>query len=83
MKIGGEYRLRDIGPRQWRKLATELRLDPERIVNRVAEIASHLPERVAFVRHQIAQQGVTHPIVDRLASAVTARAKQCLSLMRM
>jgi hypothetical protein len=44
MKIGGEYRIRGIGPRQWRKLATDLRLDKDRLVTRINDLASALPD---------------------------------------
>src|SRR5579863_2166774 len=50
MKIGGEYRLRDIGPRQWRKLGEELRADPEAIVSRAAALAERVPDHMEGVR---------------------------------
>ena len=32
MKVGGKYRLHDIGPHQWAKLATELQLETDRVM---------------------------------------------------
>jgi serine/threonine-protein kinase HipA len=32
MKVGGTYRLRDIGPDQWAKLETELKLETDRVM---------------------------------------------------
>lgn len=78
MKIGGEYRVYNIGLRQWRKLATELGFDQSEILSRVKNLISVAPERVAYVREQTLRAGLTHPIIDRLAAALTTRAEQCL-----
>jgi len=83
MKIGDKYRIRDIGPRQWRKLATGTRLDPDQTMARLVEFASNIPERVALVHGLIRGEGITHPIIDRLAEAITARAAQCLRMLRL
>ncbi|MCW5770518.1 MAG: type II toxin-antitoxin system HipA family toxin [Rhodospirillaceae bacterium] len=77
MKMGGEYRLRDIGPRQWRKFAEELKLKPGGIVERAADLASQLPQHVEDVRNDIRARGLEHAILDRLATMLTARSEQC------
>lgn len=78
MKIGGQYRLRDIGPRQWRAFAEGINLDANATIDRVAELASRLPEATVSVRDRIEGQGWTHPMIDRLAKALTDRANECL-----
>jgi serine/threonine-protein kinase HipA len=74
MKIGGEYRLRNIQPRHWRKLAVELKLDPDKTLRRVSELAGQLADHVSAVKQQMVSEGLKHPIIPRLAEAVTKRA---------
>lgn len=81
MKIGREYRLRDIGSRQWRKLAGEVRRDPDALIERVRSITAQLPDNVTDVSNRIAQEGVTHATVTRLADVLTTRAALCGKIM--
>jgi serine/threonine-protein kinase HipA len=74
MKIGGEYRLRNIQPRHWRKLAVELKLDPDKTLQRVSELAGQLADHVSTVKQQMVSEGLKHSIIPRLAEAVTKRA---------
>jgi serine/threonine-protein kinase HipA len=74
MKIGGEYRLRNIQPRHWRKLAAELKLDPDKTLRRVSELAGQLADHVSTVKQQMVSEGLKHPIIPRLAEVVTKRA---------
>jgi len=78
MKIGGKYRLRDIGGRQWEKLAGELSLDAEELLSRVGSATERLPDAMATVRANAVHAGLTHPIVERLSLAVQRRAPDCL-----
>jgi serine/threonine-protein kinase HipA len=80
MKIGGKYRLREIGPHQWAKLAAELKLAPERVVDRVRQMAGALPELSANVLDRTQREGLAHPILPRLAAAVSRRAKECAGI---
>ncbi|HEY8370274.1 MAG TPA: HipA domain-containing protein [Thermodesulfobacteriota bacterium] len=77
MKIGGPYRLRDIGIRDWRRLARELCLDPDAVVSRIDGLASRLPDLAADTRRAALDEGLAHPIVARLAEAAAARAREC------
>lgn len=79
MKIGGKYRVRDIGMRQWRKLAEDLRTDPETMVNRSIALAEMLPDHVADVRRRAEADGLDHPLTERLVIAVSERAERCAS----
>jgi serine/threonine-protein kinase HipA len=74
MKIGAEYRLRNIQPRHWRKLAAELKLDPDKTLRRVSELAGQLADHVSTVKQQMVSEGLKHPIIPRLAEAVAKRA---------
>ena len=77
MKIGGKYRLREIGRREWMKLASALELDPERTVERIAGMAGRLPNLSASLAKQLRLQGLTHKVLDQLAAALAARAWSC------
>jgi serine/threonine-protein kinase HipA len=78
MKVGDKYRLRDIGPRQWRALAIAIRVDPDRLVARLVDLAARLPAALAAVRERAAAAGLDHPLAGRLAALLAARAKRCL-----
>lgn len=74
MKIGGEYRLRNIQPRHWCKLAAELKLDPDKMLRRVSDLAGQLADHVSTVKQLMMSEGLKHPIIPRLAEVVTRRA---------
>lgn len=76
MKIGGEYRMRDIGPRQWRKLATDLRLDEDALLQRIREFARTLPDALSNIGATAKAEGLDHPLIERLAASLTERAKR-------
>lgn len=81
LKIGGVYRMRDIGVRQWEKLAVELKLDSAQVVERVRELALALPDHVASVRKQVRAAGLAHPVIDMLAERLVARSQKCVRLV--
>jgi len=82
MKIGGIYRLRDIGRRQWEKLAGEVRRPADEVVERVADIAAGLPDAAEEVRAQAVQEGLAHPMIGHVAARVIERARRCARLLR-
>jgi len=53
MKVGGEYRFRNIGLWHWQRLATETRLDECRTIDRVRTMAAALPDHATDVLFQI------------------------------
>jgi len=77
MKIGGAYRLRDVGPRQWSKLAAELRLKTDELLARIRELAVTLPDKLADVRRAAENEGLDHPLITRLSDALSDRARRC------
>ena len=74
MKIGNEYRLRDIGKYQWQKLAPGAGADPDAVTARIAEIAGAALENIPEVTKRTKKEGLDHPLIDRLAKKVTDRA---------
>lgn len=83
MKIGGEYRLRQIGIRQWRKLANEVRVDEDELVQRLRTLAEEIPDHTSKLRSEVRDHGLAHPLIDRLADAITKRARSCAELLKM
>ncbi len=83
MKIGDEYRLRDIGIRQWRKFASSIKHDEVEIVEQVRNLVSRMPEQLELTRERVAREGLTHPVLDRLVHSVDDRTNYCRKLMQM
>lgn len=81
MKLGGEYRLRNITRRNWEKLAAELHIDADALIKRVDQLAAQLPDLVSETRRRAADEGLKHPIIPRLAGALTRRALECRKIL--
>src|SRR6185312_4509115 len=77
MKIGGEYKIRDISVRQWQKLAREVRLDADEWIAHLRAMAETLGTEVNAARANAYKDGLTSPIIGRLAEALTKRAEEC------
>jgi serine/threonine-protein kinase HipA len=82
MKIGGEYRLRNIGLRHWQKLAAELRLDEVTFIDRIRTMAQTLPDQVTAIREQIEGQGLSHATITRLCTRLKTRVAACQRLLK-
>ena len=81
MKIGGEYKLSQIGLRQWQKLARELRLDTDELLAKLTAMAKQLPDEVSGALMLARQQGLDTSIIERLATQLVERAGECHKLL--
>ena len=81
MKLGGEYRLCNIRLYHWRKQAEELHVNPDAMIQRVDEFARQLADHVPDIRRRMTEEGLTHPVIARLADALTARAAACREIL--
>ena len=81
MKLGGEYTLRNIGLRQWQKLAKEVRMDEESVLRRVVAMAEATPREVARVAAQMRREGIKHAILAKLEKELTGRAEHCRKIL--
>ncbi len=81
MKIGGEYRMRDIGARQWRKLAKDLRLDADALMPCIRDFARKIPDTLADIRRAAEDAGLDHPLIERLSGMITERAQRSAQLL--
>jgi serine/threonine-protein kinase HipA len=81
MKVGGEYRLSQIGLRQWQKFARETRVDTDEMVERLIFMTEQLPDIVTDARMQAKDEGLDNAIIERLVPQLIARAKDCQRLL--
>ena len=72
MKIGGEYRLRDVQLNEWRKLARDVRIDADALIVRIAAMADRLPDELSTVRARAQGEGLDQPIIERLAARLVS-----------
>lgn len=82
MKLGGEYRFSNIQAGHWRKMAQDIQLDPDKVVQRVEDFARQLPDHIADTQRQMTREGIDHPLIARLARRLTARAAACRRIFR-
>jgi serine/threonine-protein kinase HipA len=76
MKIGNTYRLRDIRRHHWEKLARELRLPVEAMLDRVVKMAGALPDHAQDVARGMQASGLDHPIIDTLLDLLADSARE-------
>lgn len=74
MKIGGQYRLRDIGLQEWRKLAAEVGTSPDLIVENALTTARQLPECLETEIEAARKAGLEHPIIPSMHDVLEERA---------
>ena len=82
MKIGGEYKLSQIGLRQWQKFAREMRLDADELVERLSSMAKQLPDEANAARRRAGEEGLDDAIIERLATQLIERADECRRVAR-
>jgi serine/threonine-protein kinase HipA len=82
MKIGGSYRMHEIGESHWRKFTRELQLEEDDTLDRIARLAERVPDALAEVRRQARRDRLVHPVIDRLASQLEQNSKRCLQLLK-
>lgn len=83
MKIGGTYRLRDIGVGQWRKLAMDVHVDADHMRSRLVQLGDAIPDHVMKIQKRIVAEGLTHPLIGRLAEAIRGRAIRCHKILQL
>jgi serine/threonine-protein kinase HipA len=81
MKIGGEYKLTQIGLREWQKFAREVRVDADELLERLMAMAKQLPDEVSAARTRAREEGLKSVIIERLATQLVARAGECRRLL--
>ncbi|MDA8278641.1 MAG: type II toxin-antitoxin system HipA family toxin [Actinomycetota bacterium] len=80
MKIGGEYL---VAPMRnlWPKVADDLNLDQELVIELVTNLVRRAPEAMADAARAIGDLGLYHPLAPRLVDLVGERARRCLRII--
>ncbi len=82
MRVGKDYRLRDIGGREWRRLAGDVGMEPERLLRRIVELADRFPDEATVVRDRMREQGLEHAVIARLRDRISANAVRCSKILK-
>ncbi|MEL6364984.1 MAG: type II toxin-antitoxin system HipA family toxin [Pseudomonadota bacterium] len=77
MKIGGEYKVRDIGARQWGKFADAIGMAEDAVRGEATEIVSQLTDAIDRVANQMRSDELNHPIIQKLVGALAERLERC------
>jgi serine/threonine-protein kinase HipA len=78
MKIGREYFLARIGPRQWMRAEQELSLPEGSLLRGVRRLGHDMLTAIPDIARRLRNDGLRHPIVGRLETALMRRAERCL-----
>ncbi len=81
MKIGGEYRLTQIGLREWQKFAREVRVDADELLERLMAMAKQLPDEISAAHTRAREEGLKNITIERLATQLVARVGECQRLL--
>lgn len=81
MKIGGTYKLREIGLHQWKKFAEEMRIPAKEFIQRAQQFAEMLPDAANCVEQELQEHGLQHQILSRLVKEIYTRANACLKTL--
>ena len=82
MKIGGEYRDRQIDGKRWRTLATELELEAEAVLARAEHLADAVLAAAPTLARDLQDAGLDDPVVAQLGRGLAARARRCRGRLR-
>jgi serine/threonine-protein kinase HipA len=79
MRIGGHYRLREILPRHFHKLALACNYPPDALVTMLLSLCDRLPDEAASLGKDVTTKGMDRPVLDKLVDGVTS---QCQAVKR-
>ncbi|QOG21741.1 type II toxin-antitoxin system HipA family toxin [Bradyrhizobium sp. SEMIA] len=82
MKVGGEYKLDQIGLRQWQKFSRETRADADVVTATLISMAGQIPDLVNDIRARAQKEGLENAVIERLAAALTKRAQDCERVLK-
>jgi serine/threonine-protein kinase HipA len=83
MRVGNQYKVLQIGTREWKKAAVELRIHEDRVFSRIREMAGLIPDAAAEIASELTTQGLKHEIIGRLTQALQQRSRECVTKFRL
>jgi serine/threonine-protein kinase HipA len=75
MRIGGHYRLREILPRHFRKLAVAGNYSPDALIAMLGELSRRLPDEASSLLKEISERGMSRPVLIRLVDGLAAQCR--------
>jgi serine/threonine-protein kinase HipA len=75
LRIGGHYRLREILPRHFRKLALASGYSADALLAMLGDYARRLPDEAAATLGEIAEKGMTRAVLTRLVDGIAAQCR--------
>lgn len=78
-KIGGEYCPASVGARDWERLAIAARVDPERLLAAIRDMAARLPDAIATALESMAPTAEERVAAGRLLGALVPWIERCLA----
>lgn len=81
MKIGGDYRVFPYH-NTWARAAQDLGLDPDRVLERVTDLAARAPDAVADAASASEVRSLERSLPGRLVQLVTERVERCIAVLR-
>lgn len=78
MKIGSHYRWWDVRLLDWRATAEAMKLDADKALSQLFEMATHLPEIARRLHADFHAEGLRHPVLARLLDGIKASCQRCL-----
>jgi serine/threonine-protein kinase HipA len=82
MKIGGKYRLDEIGLAEWQAFGKQLRLSEDALMPRIRNMAERLPQCLAIELAKARDEALDHPLLAKLGSRISERAARCARGLR-
>ncbi|MES2437712.1 MAG: type II toxin-antitoxin system HipA family toxin [Verrucomicrobiota bacterium] len=77
MKIGGTYRLSEIGRSHWESCARDLRLPVTEVLALADDRMAWILDKVEDVAHELLSEGISDPIVGKLTDAIGRHVREC------
>jgi serine/threonine-protein kinase HipA len=82
MRIGREYRLERIQGRHWRRFAVENRLDPDRLIARIDDMARHMVAAFETAAADPSIEQLDSPMPQQLVDAIARRIPRCREFLQ-
>jgi serine/threonine-protein kinase HipA len=75
MRIGGHYRLREILPRHFRKLALAGSYSADALLATLSDFSSRLPDEASALLKEIAEKGMARAVLARVVDGIAAQCR--------
>jgi len=82
MKIGSNYKIKDVVGRHWSACARELGLPPTELLERIGTMASLIPDAATRVADSMEKSGIRHRVIGVLLEELAKHAEGCREKLR-